>query len=78
MVATGEKMAKFVSQQDGKKRDCERQATEQCCWMLIEEFKSSYEFVYRNGLIVRERHRELRARNEASTQGQQEQEACQR
>ena len=65
-----------MSQQDGEERDCERQATEQCGRMLIQEFKSSHEFVHGDGLVVREGHRELGACNEASAQGQHEQESC--
>lgn len=44
--------------------------------MLIKEFKSSNEFVNGDGLIVREGHRELRARNEAGAQSHEEQESC--
>ena len=44
--------------------------------MLIQKFKSSHEFVHGDGLVVREGYRKLRARNEASTQSQQEQKSC--
>jgi hypothetical protein len=40
--------------------------------MLIQEFKISHEFVYGDRFVVREGHCELRAGNEAGTQGQQE------
>jgi len=70
-------MAEFVSQQDGKERDRERQAAEQCRRMLIQELKSSNEFVNGDRLVVGKGHRELRACNEAGAQRQHEQQSCQ-
>jgi hypothetical protein len=53
MMTTGEDMAEFMGEQNGKKSKCEGQAGDKGRGTLVEKFESVEKFVERNGLILR-------------------------
>ena len=72
VMAAGEKMAEFMSQQNSEQREGEGQAGEQRGGMLVEERVGVEEFGERGGLILLEGDGELRACGQSGAEGEQE------
>jgi hypothetical protein len=72
VMAAGEVMAKFVDEEDGEERQRERQATDQCEWMFVEQRECVQKFIEVDGFIFSVSCREVRAGDEASAECDEE------
>lgn len=72
MMAAGEEVAEFVSEQNGEESDGEGQAGEERGGMFVEELESADEFVGVDGFIVRIGDGELSSGGETGAESEGE------
>ena len=75
MVAAGEKMAEFVGEKNGEQGESKRQACGEAERVLVKKSKRAEEFVEGEGFVPSVGGGELCAGDEASAEGENEQEA---
>ncbi len=73
MVAAGEIMAQFVSEQNRQQRDCKRQSREKQRWIPIRDGKGLQQCVERSGLIMGVGGSEMSASDQGSNQRKEKQ-----